>query len=213
MTGKSPTRCGNQSPPAHTSLGMPRSGAVRFGDPFFRTPNLDRVRFGLSGRTPNRIGVRCGSGAVRVYSHPGPGPDPEPQKTAIIGNLAYVIAPNSRSQPVVHRKSRTSTTLCGRSDKIDLFLLCYGYLSKIKATKGTGQGKEGQESGRAVLQAVEGGSRCGCGRSHFCSWICRPRVCCAVCSWVCVIGSSLGSWVGVVVGVVHGCVVTWLLRN
>jgi hypothetical protein len=51
-------------------VGMPRFGAVRFGDHFFRTPN--------------RIGVRCGSGAVRVKFQHQTALHPEPQITTQI---------------------------------------------------------------------------------------------------------------------------------
>ncbi|KAH9166277.1 hypothetical protein EDB89DRAFT_1910777 [Lactarius sanguifluus] len=42
-------------------LGLPRSGAVRFRDPFFRTLNRTQVRFGLSHRTSNLYEVQSGS--------------------------------------------------------------------------------------------------------------------------------------------------------
>ena len=60
-------------------IGLPRSGSVRFGGTFLRTPNPNRVRFGPSGRTLNLFGVRSGSGPVQVQTHSGPGPNPEPQ--------------------------------------------------------------------------------------------------------------------------------------
>lgn len=57
-------------------LGMARSGAVRFGDHFFRTPNRTQVRFGLSGRTLNLPEVRCGPGPVQGSDVAEPEPEP-----------------------------------------------------------------------------------------------------------------------------------------